>query len=226
MPGMGGRRNRHAVKLVPPCQPSAQTLRPIEVPVKNLHCLSPAAALLAALIATTPAFAQTVVPAAPFRAVKLEGGGHVVIRRGAVQQVRLLHGSTAFTRFSVDRDEPDTLHIYACNNDCPRHYDLEIEITTPDIEALAVAGGGSIDGDASLSGLHALTLAVDGGGTIDTRAMDSGAVTAAVRGGGFIKLRARNALTAAVEGGGRIRYWGSPRVTQAVEGGGRVDRGD
>jgi len=194
--------------------------------MNNLHCLSPAAALIAGLFMTAPAVAQTIVPTPSFSAINLEGGGHVVIRRGAVQQVRLLHGSTEFTRFIVDRDSPGTLHIYACNSDCPHRYDLEIEITTPGIAALAISGGGSIDGDASLSGLQELTLAVDGGGTIDTRAMDSGTVTAAVRGGGVIEVRARNQLTAAVQGGGRIKYWGNPRVTQVVEGGGRVDHGD
>jgi len=194
--------------------------------MKPLRFLPLSSAVVAALFATTLAFAQTIVTTPPFSAVKLEGGGHVVIRHGDVQQVRLLQGSTQFTRFIVDRDNPDTLHIYACNNDCPHHYDLQIEITTPRIEALAIAGGGSIDGDGSLSGLRELTLAVDGGGRIDTRAVDSGAVTAAVHGGGHIKARARNALTAAVEGGGTIEYWGNPRVTQVVQGGGRVERGD
>ena len=194
--------------------------------MKPLRVSPLSAAAFVGLIASTSAFAQTVVPTPPFSAVKLEGGGHVVIRHGDVQQIRLLHGSTEFTRFVVERDDPNTLHIYACNNDCPHRYDLEVEITTPRIEALAISGGGSIDGDASLSGLQELTLAVDGGGTIDTRAMDSGTVTAAVHGGGLIKVRARNELTAAVEGGGTIRYWGNPRVTQVVEGGGRVDRGD
>jgi hypothetical protein len=200
-------------------------MRPFEVSMKPFDFLPLCTAFALGLIAT-PALAQTVVPSPPFSAIKLEGGGHVAIRRGAVQQIRLVHGSTEFTRIVVERDEPGTLHIYACNDDCPRHYDLEIEITTPDIEALAIAGGGSIDGDASLSDIHTLTLAVDGGGRIDTRAMDSGAVTAAVHGGGVIEARARNALTAVVEGGGTIKYWGNPRVTQVVQGGGRVERGD
>src|SRR5690242_17666879 len=97
------------------------------------------------LLAGAPASAEELVRVAPFDSVGLEGGGHVVIRHGDVQQVRLLKGSTAFTRFVMK--EPGKLQIKVCNNDCPHHYDLEVEITTPRIEGLAISGGGAIDSD-------------------------------------------------------------------------------
>ena len=176
------------------------------------------------LLAAAPVSAEELVRVAPFDSVELEGGGHVVVRHGDVQQVRLLRGSTAFTRFVMK--EPGKLRIEACNNDCPHHYDLDIEITTPRIDGLAISGGGAIDSDGSFASARHIALAVDGGGSIDARSMDTDSAEAAVNGGGLIKLRARGKLTAAVDGGGEIRYWGNPRVTQAIEGGGEIEHGD
>ncbi len=182
------------------------------------------AALASGLVAAT-ATAQTIVPTPPFNAIELEGGGHVTLMHGSVQQVRLLKGSTQFTRFIVERSQPHQLRIEACNNDCPHNYDLEVEITTPGIDTLAVSGGGRIESGGDFPARHQLTLAVDGGGTIDVRAMSSEGATAAVDGGGRILVNAQRELTASINGGGKIRYWGAPRLTEAVEGGGSVERG-
>jgi hypothetical protein len=176
--------------------------------------------LCLASLAAAPALAQT-VHLAPFDSVELEGGGHVVIRNGKVQQVRIVNGSPAFTRFVTD--EPGQLRIEACNRECPRHYDLQIEITTPRLDALAVSGGGEIDGVGSFPASRRLALAIDGGGSIDTRPFAADKVTAAVNGGGLIRLRATRDLTGVIHGGGRIRYRGSPRVTQVIDGGGDIE---
>ena len=187
------------------------------IPLPNL-------AVTIAALATAPAFAQTIVPTAPFDSVELEGGGHIVMRYGEVQQVRVLRGSTEFTRFQVE--DGRKLKIEICKNECPRHYDLDVEITTPRIEALAVSGGGRIEGADGFPAPHKIALAVDGGGEIDARALDVAHAVAAVDGGGMIKVRASGELTAAIDGGGVIKYWGSPKVTSAVDGGGEVERGD
>ncbi|HEY6579159.1 MAG TPA: DUF2807 domain-containing protein [Rhizomicrobium sp.] len=187
--------------------------------------LSPAGAAFAlALLAAAPSLAQQVVRVAPFDSIELEGGGHVIVKHGDVQQVRLIKGSTAFTRFVVD--EPRKLRIQACNSDCPPHYNLEVEITTRGVDALGVSGGGAIDSTGGFPAPRKLSLAVQGGGTIDARAMDADRATAAVDGGGDIRVRADGKLTAAIDGGGNIQYWGNARVTQAIDGGGKVERGD
>ncbi|HEY2445619.1 MAG TPA: DUF2807 domain-containing protein [Rhizomicrobium sp.] len=181
--------------------------------------------LCAALVAAAlPASAQTVIPVPYFKSLELEGGGHVTLRYGKVQSVRLVKGSTQFTPFVMS--ESRKLRILACNEDCPRHYDLEVEVTTPDIDALAVSGGGHIEGDGNFPGQRQLALAVDGGGTIDARAMPSQEAIAAVEGGGKIFVDAERKLTAAINGGGKIRYRGEPNLTQAIDGGGSVERGD
>lgn len=175
------------------------------------------------LLAVASASAQQLVPVGPFDSVELEGGGRVIVRHGDVQEVRLLKGSTALTRFRVDGS--GKLRIDACNNDCPHHYDLEVEITTPHIHGLGISGGGAINSDGNFVERR-LALGVEGGGAIDTRSIDVEKAEAAVEGGGVIKLRASGELTAAVNGGGEIRYWGEPRVTQAVNGGGDIRHGD
>ena len=181
-------------------------------------------ALLCTVLAAAPASAQTVVPVSHFDSVELEGGGHVVIRYGQAQQVRLIQGSTEFTRFTVEGG--GKLRIEDCRDDCPHHYNLEVEITTSHIEALAVDGGGAIESEAGFPAPRELDVAINGGGKIDTRTINAERVTAAVDGGGDIRVQAEKELTAAVNGGGRIRYWGDPKVTQAIDGGGKVERGE
>ncbi len=99
--------------------------------------------LSAACLLVAPASAGTTVPVAPFNSIELEGGGHVVLRHGAVQQVSLEKGSTQFTEFRIE--DGNKLVIKACDHDCPHEYDLEIAITTPDIHGVAVSGGGAIE---------------------------------------------------------------------------------
>jgi len=179
---------------------------------------------LALVLAALPALAEERVPVAPFDSIELEGGGHVIVKQGDVQQVRLVSGSTSFTRIVVEKGRK--LRIEACNDNCPHHYDLQVEITTPRLDALAVSGGGEIEGAGDFPGLHKLAVAVNGGGTVDTRALHADRATAAVDGGGLIRVRANGELTAVINGGGTIRYWGNPRVTSAIDGGGKVEHGN
>lgn len=172
-----------------------------------------------------PAAAATTVPVPQFDSIELRGGGHVVLEHGAVQTVRLLQGSTAYTHMHIDAGDTRKLIIDACNMDCPHHYNLQIEIVTPKIEGVAISGGGKIDTNGAFPGQHSITTAVHGGGTIDVRGIDATDATAAVDGGGEIRVKSRDRLTAAINGGGKIRYWGNPNVTEAVNGGGNVSKG-
>ena len=121
-------------------------------------------------------------------------------------------------------EEPGKLVIDACNSDCPMQYDLEIEIVTPDVRAVAISGGGRIESMPGFPAQGAITAAVNGGGHIDLRSVSAENGTAAVDGGGHIEIRTSGHLTAAVNGGGNIRYVGDPQVTTAIDGGGSVQR--
>jgi hypothetical protein len=184
-------------------------------------------ALLAAA-APAPAAAETLVPLARFNAIELRGGGQVRLRYGPVQRVTLVRGSTAHSSIAVkadDRRKPDRLVIEACARNCPRVYKLEIEIETPDLQALSVEGGGAIDAETAFPAMDSIAVAVHGGGQIDVRKIGAASVAAAVDGGGVILTRPESSLAAAISGGGEIRYWGNPSVSSSINGGGSVLRG-
>jgi len=178
---------------------------------------------IALAAAPAPAIAQEVnVPA--FRSVELTGGGHVTVRHGARQSVRLVRGDADVTDFEVRRDGSDgQLVIRACRTSC-RNYDLRIEIVTPDLEALAIRGGGVIEVQPGFPAEPDFALAVTGGGHLDARALGARNVAAAVRGGGHILTAPRSALAASVNGGGAIVYSGKPTLSVSIRGGGTVTR--
>ncbi len=178
------------------------------------------AATFAGGLIAAAASAQTAVPVAHFNSVELRGGGHIVLQHGAVQRVTILKGSTQYTRFEMEG--ADKLVIHTCNSDCPMQYDLEIEIVTPDVSAVAISGGGRIESAPGFPAQGSITAAVNGGGHIDLRSVAAENGTAAIDGGGHIDIKASGHLTAAVNGGGNIRYVGNPQVTTAIDGGGSV----
>jgi hypothetical protein len=180
--------------------------------------------LLPVLVAAAPLAAAETVPVPNFRSVELRGGGDVLVRPGAVQRVTIVNGSTQFTSFHLERD--GQLKIDACNDRCPRNYDLRIVIESPRAPNVAVEGGGAITAAAGFAPQEQLSVAVNGGGRIDVRSISASRFNAAVNGGGKILLGPSSALAAAVNGGGDIRYSGNPAVTMAVRGGGSVSRGD
>ena len=166
----------------------------------------------------------TVVPVGQFDSVGLRGGGHIVLRYGATERVTLLKGSTQYTTIRIENGR--NLEIDACNDNCPMQYDLEIEIVMPRVTAVAISGGGHIESAPGFPTQGMITAAVHGGGSIDIRAINAADATAAVNGGGRIRLHSDKHLTAAVNGGGSIGYWGAPEVTSAINGGGSVHRED
>lgn len=158
----------------------------------------------------------------PFDSVELRGGGHVTLRHGDTQRVRLVKGSAQVTRFSIEDDRK--LVIHACENDCPMDYELEVEIVTPHLTGAAIDGGGRIESEQGFPSQDSIAAAVNGGGDLDLHAIDAVTAQAAVEGGGKIRIHADRALTAAVNGGGSIRYSGDPELTTAVNGGGSIRR--
>jgi hypothetical protein len=176
-------------------------------------------AAASALLALAPAAAQTPVSVPAFDSLELRGGGRVTVRHGAEQSVTLVRGDPAITRFTVDRD--GRLRIDACTRTC-RDYDLRVEIVIPELDAVAIEGGGTIRADGRFPERRALAIAVSGGGTIDMSAVSTADVAASVHGGGSITTHARNSLAASINGGGSVRYLGDPSVSSAINGGGSV----
>lgn len=177
-----------------------------------------ATAALALVLAAAPASAATDVALARFEALSLHGGGKVTVRHGARQQVRIVSGDPAVSSLQVINK---SLKIRVCRDSCPDGYRLEVEIVSPDLDALAVRGGGRI----TMVGFppkSALALSVERGGKIDTRSVQANRVAAAVEYGGTIQTWATGSLAASVRGGGGITYRGDPTVATTVRAGGSV----
>jgi hypothetical protein len=180
--------------------------------------------VIAALSLPAALHAAEVVPVAPFRSIELVAGGNVELVPGPVQRVTILSGSTAYTRFTMERG--GKLRIDACNSRCPRNYPLHIRIESPRVPDLGVQAGGRITASPGFAPQAHLGAAVSAGGTIDLRAVPAEDVSAAVNAGGKIYVRPRATLSAAVHAGGEIRYSGNPAVSMAVSDGGDVRRDD
>lgn len=177
-----------------------------------------------AIVTAAPASAAETVPVPQFRTIQLRGGGSVVVRPGPAQRVTIVNGSTQFTSIRVDHR--GQLKIDACNERCPRRYDLRIEIQSPSAPDAAISGGGSISFAAGYRPQGDFSVAVNGGGHVDARSLRVGNVSAAVNGGGRVLTGPSSHLSAAVSGGGEVRYAGNPHVSSVVNGGGAVRRGD
>ena len=182
------------------------------------------AALILLAIAAAPVGAATDLSLPRFEAVSLKGGGHVLLRHGPRQQVRILRGDATVSSFEVKNRS--SLEIRACEDRCPRDYKLEVEIVTPDVSALAVQGGGLVETQGSFPARSSLALSVQGGGTIDSESVEARQVAASVDGGGLIRTRASTSLAASIRGGGLVTYRGEPSVATSVHGGGLVRRAD
>jgi len=176
-----------------------------------------------ALASAAPVLATEAIPVPAFRSVELRGGGSVTVVPGPSQRVTILEGSSQFTHMRVERN--GQLKINTCDQRCPAHYRLRVQVQAPGVPDLAVSGGGLINVGNGFRAQRELNAAVNGGGKIDARALDAGDVAAAVNGGGELLVRARSDLSAAVNGGGLVRYWGNPRVASAIHGGGAVSPG-
>jgi hypothetical protein len=178
---------------------------------------------LLALASAVPAVASEDIRVPAFRNVELRGGGSVIVVPGATQRVTILDGSSRYTHIYVERD--GKLRIDTCNERCPRAYRLKVQIQSPTVPGLGIAGGGAIAAQPGFRSQPELSVAVNGGGRIDARSVEAQTVSAAVNGGGQILVRPGSSLSAAVNGGGLVEYSGNPAVTTAVHGGGAVRRG-
>jgi hypothetical protein len=176
---------------------------------------------LALPLAVLPAAAQTPVSVPRFDSLELRGGGEVIVRHGPQQRVTVLRDDARQASFDVQRD--GKLVIRACRSSC-RQQHLRVEIVTPDLEAVAITGGGSISGEGRFPAGRDFAAAITGGGSIDARAFPASSVAAAIHGGGRIRTAPQAHLTAAIHGGGAITYTGDPRTTVAINGGGTVTR--
>ena len=160
-------------------------------------------------------------PLPPFTSVELNSV-KAVLQYGSPQRVTLLKGSEDISLITVTDER---LVIDKCRNKCPRGYELQVEIVTPLINAIAIANGGLIQSRGDFPLQPAMSLAVSHGGTVDARTISANNITAAVNQGGRILANPQMTLAATVSNGGVITYWGNAQVTSSTEHGGVVTKG-
>jgi beta-lactamase regulating signal transducer with metallopeptidase domain len=149
-----------------------------------------------------------------FSSIELRNGGKVNLIHGQSQRVTVLKGDPEQTGIAIHDD--GRLVIHRCKKPCQRGHELEVEIVTPGLTAIAVASGGTIESRGHFPHQPEISVAVRGGGTIDMRSMAVASVTASVESGGRIFAKPRTALSATVEQGGIITYWGDVVVQSSV----------
>lgn len=179
--------------------------------------------LVTSMLAVAPAGAQTPLQLPAFSSIEVRNSGHVVLRPSQTQRVTLLKGSLEYTRIGVT--DGGVLVIDRCNPDCPRGYQFEVEILTPNVSRVSLANGGWIRSEGSFARQADLVAQVMHGGTVDVRSMAVDRVNASVEQGGRILTAPRGSLLARVNQGGVIMYWGNPAVRSSVQHGGVVDKG-
>jgi hypothetical protein len=176
----------------------------------------------AAAAFSSPAVTSASLQLPAFNSIDVRNNGHVVLRPAPAQRVTLLKGSLDYTRVEVvDR----VLVIDKCPLDCPRGYELEVEIAVPAISSISLANGGRVQTLGSFARQADLAARVSHGGTIDVRSMTVDRVNAVVEQGGRILTAPRGWLFATVTQGGVVTYWGNPQVKSSVQYGGIVSRG-
>lgn len=169
-----------------------------------------------------PGTAQTVIPLGHFESIGLQNGGHVLVRQGKTQRVTLIRGDLRTIRVAVHGQQ---LVIDNAHGSHRRGERLEIEVVTPELSAVSVSNGGTLETAGAFSAQPAIAATVEQGGTIDIRSVAADAVTASIESGGRIFTHPRQTLTASVRSGGGITWWGNPRVTRSIRDGGVVVKG-
>ena len=176
--------------------------------------------LILVLAVAISAAAQTEIPVRSFQSIELQNGGHVIVRHGNTQRVRVVRGNLRNSRIRVEEDDHLVIDIG------PDHDRVQIEVTTPALTAFTVSNGGTLRCIGDFPGRDAIVAHVEQGGTVDIRSIPADAVDASVFQGGRILTSVRDRLTARVDNGGNITYWGEPRVKKSIRRGGVVVQGD
>jgi hypothetical protein len=180
------------------------------------------ALLVAPLFLASTALAATDVPLPPFTGINVHGGAHAILRHGPSQHVTLIKGDLKISELKVVNG--GTLDISPCPVilSCPSHYELEVEIVSPDIRDIEAHGGGLVQAAGNFPKQPKIAAEAHGGGVIDIRAIPVDAVNANAHGGGAIRTAPVSVLNANAHGGGSITFTGHPQINSNVHGGGSV----
>ncbi len=177
----------------------------------------------------------------PFTAVRLEGAGNVTVVAGATYSVQVTADSALLDDITTTIDD-GTLVLDEHFGFRLHNPHIEFLITVPEVQAVSLAGAGSITVtgvdtttfDVSLAGAGNIsvtgraddvTIHVSGAGDVDARDLTGRDVEVRVAGVGDVSVFASHTLDASVAGVGRVTYLGDPDVTSSLTGVGSIHAG-
>ena len=175
-----------------------------------------------------------------FTAIGLSAPVTVHVAQGSAGTVELQGNDAALADLETVV-EGSTLKIRLKKEVHRWNHKVEVRVSTPRIDALAIAGSGDIhapsitgeslrvsisgSGDVKVGGkVSGLTANISGSGDIRAGELEAQRVSVSIAGSGDATVRARETLSVSVAGSGDVRYYGDPAVTKSVLGSGKVRR--
>ena len=183
--------------------------------------------LAAFALATGAASADTTVPVGQFHSVTIEGMGHITFVHGAQQRVVLKDGDTGNTKIYVKDGD---LVFKSCpgkgwfgwNDSCPMGYELNVEVTTPQLSGVEIDGSGKIDTRGGFPQQPKLAIEINGSGNVDLMDLPAASTDVAIHGSGKVHVTAQHDLDVEIAGSGSVVYGGNPHISQTIMGSGEV----
>jgi hypothetical protein len=183
---------------------------------------------LASVMAASAAYADQVVPVGHFHSVSIEGFGRITLIPGAQQRVVLKKGDTKNTEIRI-KDNGD-LVFKSCPshgwfgwvNACPDNYELDVEITTPEISGVDISGSGKIESRPGFAPQPKFAIDISGSGNVDAMNIPVGGASVSISGSGKVRVNAHDKLSVDIAGSGSVIYAGHPQISQSIAGSGSV----
>lgn len=176
-----------------------------------------------------------------FTAISATGSTNVYINQGIAYKVEVKGYSNLLLYYDT-RLVNNTLQVGYKQNVNIKNDNIEVFITLPVLNGLALSGSGSItttgafagntDFNADVSGSGNIHFSsgttqnfyskVDGSGSINMLNMVAAKVDAAITGSGKTEITASNQLKVKIIGSGKLYYRGTPAITTSITGSGTV----
>lgn len=176
------------------------------------------------------------VPA--FRRIEIHGSAQLVARVGEPQSLTVTCDDNLISYVETEV-RGDTLEIGLKPGSYSFHSDLEIELSVPELQSLAIHGSADADisglsgasfevavsgsGDVrALGSVERLSASIFGSGDLDFFGVSARQAEVSISGSGDIAVQASERLEAMISGSGDVRYRGNPSATISVSGSGTV----
>lgn len=164
--------------------------------------------IISSLLLCTAAFAGTDITVPPFTGLNVHSGADVKLIYGPTQRVTLIKGDLKKGRIQVK--DGKTLDISGCEGFCWGHHDFEVDVVTPQIEAVVAHSGADVKASGNFPKQPSLNVQAHSGADVDLDAIPADAVNVVAHSGGSAHVKALTTLNAKAHSGGDVTYSGHP----------------